>query len=55
MKTLWGCPHLDWLSLGSNGASGGILLMWDKRVLEKWDEVAGHLSFLQIQEYFRSV
>ena len=27
IKSIWGCPHLDWLSLGSNGASGGILLI----------------------------
>ena len=36
IKSLWGCPHLDWLSLGSNGASEGILLIWDKRVSERW-------------------
>ena len=44
IKSLWGCPHLDWLSLGSNGASEGILLIWDKRVLEKIDEAASHFT-----------
>ena len=44
IKSLWECPHLDWLSMGSNGASGGILLLWDKRVLEKMDEAAGQFS-----------
>ena len=44
IKSLWGCPHLDWLSMGSNGASGGILLLWDKRVLEKMDEAVGQFS-----------
>uniref|UniRef100_A0A2N9EFE5 Reverse transcriptase domain-containing protein n=1 Tax=Fagus sylvatica TaxID=28930 RepID=A0A2N9EFE5_FAGSY len=40
IKSLWGCPHLDWLSMGSNGASGekgelygkelaGIISWWD--------------------------
>uniref|UniRef100_A0A2N9F693 Uncharacterized protein n=1 Tax=Fagus sylvatica TaxID=28930 RepID=A0A2N9F693_FAGSY len=31
IKSLWGCPHIDWVSLSSNGASGGILLMRDKQ------------------------
>ena len=30
--------------LGSDGASGGILLMWDRRVVEKVEEVVGHFS-----------
>ena len=36
---------MDWLFLESVGASGGILLMWDKRVMEKVDEAIGHYSF----------
>ena len=44
IRSLWGSPHVDWISLGSNGASGGILLMWDKRVLEKINEVHGYFS-----------
>jgi exonuclease III len=27
--SLWRCRYVDWMFLGSNGASGGILLMWD--------------------------
>jgi hypothetical protein len=38
--------------LGSVGASGGILLMWDRRVVEKIDEVVGDFS---ISCRFRSV
>uniref|UniRef100_A0A2N9GVH0 Uncharacterized protein n=1 Tax=Fagus sylvatica TaxID=28930 RepID=A0A2N9GVH0_FAGSY len=34
----------DWTSLGSNGASGGILLMWDRRVVERVDEAVGYYS-----------
>jgi exonuclease III len=44
IKSIWGCPHVDWISLGSNGASGGILLMWDKRVLERLEEASGYYS-----------
>jgi hypothetical protein len=33
--SLWGCIHVDWCYLGSLGAFGGILLMWDRRVVEK--------------------
>ena len=36
--SLWGCQHLDWLYLGSIGASGYVLVMWDKRMVEKIDE-----------------
>jgi hypothetical protein len=30
---VWGCSHVDWVYLGSKGASGGMLLMWDRRVV----------------------
>ena len=35
---------MDWLYLGSVGASGGVLLMWDNRVVEKLEEAVGHFS-----------
>ena len=41
VRSLWGGHHVDWLFVGSNGASGGILLLWDNRSLEKIDEVLG--------------
>ena len=44
VRSIWGCPFVDWLYLGSDGASGGILVMWDRRVVEKVDEAAGHFS-----------
>ena len=44
VKSLWSCHHVDWLFLGSMGASRGILLMWDRRVVEKLDEAVGHFS-----------
>ena len=27
VRSIWGCPFVDWLYLGSDGASGGILVM----------------------------
>ena len=44
VRSLWSCPYVDWLYLGSDGASGGILLMWDKRVVDKVEEAVGHFS-----------
>lgn len=38
VRSLWGCNQVDWCYLGVNGASGGILLMWDRRVVEKLEE-----------------
>ena len=35
---------MDWMFLGSNGASGGILLMWDKRLVEKIEDAIGIYS-----------
>ena len=44
VRSIWGYPFVDWLYLGSDGASGGILVMWDRRVVEKVDEATGHFS-----------
>jgi exonuclease III len=41
IRSLWGGHHVDWLFVGSNGASGGLLILWDKRCLEKVDEALG--------------
>jgi hypothetical protein len=41
VHSLWRCPYLDWCHVASNGASGGILLMWDRRVVSKLDECMG--------------
>jgi exonuclease III len=35
VQSLWGCAQVDWCYLGAQGASGGILIMWDRRVVEK--------------------
>uniref|UniRef100_A0A2N9H333 Reverse transcriptase domain-containing protein n=1 Tax=Fagus sylvatica TaxID=28930 RepID=A0A2N9H333_FAGSY len=44
VRSLWRCHHVDWMFLGSNGASGGILLMWDKRLVEKIEDAVGSYS-----------
>jgi len=44
VQSLWGCIHVDWCYLGANGASGGILLMWDRRVVEKVEECIGRYT-----------
>ena len=44
VQSLWGIHHVDWVYLGFEGASGGILLMWDRRVVEKIDEAMGLFS-----------
>ena len=44
IRSLWGCQHLDWLYLGFIGALGGVLVMWDRRMVEKIDEAVGRFS-----------
>jgi exonuclease III len=44
VRSLWRCRYVDWLFLGSSGASGGILLMWDSRVVEKLKGAVGYFS-----------
>jgi exonuclease III len=39
--SVWGCVYVDWVYLGSRKASGGILLMWDRKVVEKIEEYVG--------------
>ena len=35
IRSLWGCQHLDWLYLGFIGALGGVLVMWDRRMVDR--------------------
>ena len=44
VRSLWGCYHVDWVYLGSLGALGGILVLWDSRVVENLEEAVGHYS-----------
>ena len=33
IRNLWGCQHIDWVYLSSMGASSGILVMCNRRVV----------------------
>ena len=44
VHSLQGSHHVDWLYCGSNGALGGILVMWDTRVIEKLEDAVGNFS-----------
>ena len=44
VRSLWRCRYVDSLCLNSKGASGGIIIMWDTRVVEKVEEAVGHYS-----------
>ena len=56
IRSLWGCQHLDWLYLGFIGASGGVLVMWDKRMVEKIDKAVGRFfvscKFKNVVDHF---
>ena len=34
--SIWGCLYVDWVALDANQTAGGVLIMWDKRVLNSW-------------------
>jgi exonuclease III len=56
VRSLWGGQHVDWMYKGANGASGGILLLWDRRVVEKIDECMGSYTvacmFQNVEDQF---
>ena len=33
--SLWSCPYVDWVALDADQTAGGVLIMWDRRALEK--------------------
>ena len=33
--SLWSCPYVDWVALDAVQTAGGVLMMWDRRVLER--------------------
>jgi exonuclease III len=41
VRSSWGQSHVYWCCLDSNGALGGILIMWNNRVVEKVEECVG--------------
>ena len=41
---LWSCPYVDWVTLDADWTTGGVLMMWDRRALEKLEVMVGHFS-----------
>jgi hypothetical protein len=41
VHSLWDCLYVDWCHVDSRGASGGILLMWDRRAVSRIDSCLG--------------
>jgi hypothetical protein len=56
VRNIWSCPFEDWCYLASCGASGGILIIWDKRIVEKIDVFVGEFvlacSFKSVEDDF---
>lgn len=44
MKEHWGSQWGDWIYLGAVGAAGGVMVLWDSRVMEKIDDEFGMYS-----------
>ena len=44
VRSLWGSPFINWAVLDVVLSSGGVLLIWDKRVFEKLDVIVGQFS-----------
>ena len=44
--SLWNCPFVDWVALDADQTAGGVLIMWDRRVLEKLEVLVGSFFVL---------
>ena len=44
VRSLWDNSFVDWEMLPATGTAGGVLLLWDRRVLEKLDSVVCQFS-----------
>ena len=42
--SVWSCPYVDWVALDVDQTVGGVLMMWDRRALEKLEVRGGHFS-----------
>ena len=38
---VWSCPFVDWVALDAVQIASGILLMWDRKVLERTEVLVG--------------
>ncbi|KAF5467563.1 hypothetical protein F2P56_017374 [Juglans regia] len=56
IRSLWSNIYVDWVYLASSGASGGVVIMWDRRVVEKVEEYIGRYmvacSFKSVSDDF---
>jgi hypothetical protein len=56
-RSLWGYQYVDWYCLNSRGTSSGILLMWDRKVVEKVEQCVGMFvvacSFRNVDDHFK--
>ena len=41
---IWGCQYVDWVALDVDQIAVGVLIMWDRRVLEKLEVLVGLFS-----------
>ena len=41
---LWSCPYVDWVALDAVQTAGGVVMMWDRRVLERTEVLVGSFS-----------
>ena len=57
VRSLGARRFLDWVSVDAMGSAGGILLMWDKRILEVSETVCGiftaSCSFRNVEDGFQ--
>ena len=42
--SLWSCPYVDWVALDMDQIADGVLMMWDRRALEKLEVMMGQFS-----------
>ena len=42
--SIWGCLYVDWVALDADQTAGGVLIIWDRRVLEKLEVMVGSFS-----------
>ena len=41
VSILWSCSYVDWVALDVDQMAGGVLILWDRRVLEKLEVLVG--------------
>ena len=44
--SMWSRPYVDWVALDADQKAGGVLMMWDRRVLERFEVMVGSFSML---------